>query len=179
MKKQSLLGFKTGYLVVIDKAESKRAPGGQLQTRWTCKCDCGKEIICYASDLRKRQNMSCGCHVPNNTKHDGKKSSALLIFKNSYNDGDISFEEFLELSQMNCHYCGAPTSNKYIRERKYFSQGEFVYNGLDRVDSLRAHNKNNVVPCCKQCNWAKRDFTYDEFLQWIKRIFVFQKLSIT
>jgi hypothetical protein len=48
--------------------------------------------------------------------------------------------------------------------------GDYVYNGIDRLDSSRGYEMGNVVPCCKQCNWAKNDIPYDEFLDWIKRV---------
>ena len=49
---------------------------------------------------------------------------------------------------------------------------EWKYNGLDRVDSLLPHNKDNVVPCCARCNRMKSDMSFDDFLKRISDIFV-------
>jgi len=36
---------------------------------------------------------------------------------------------------------------------------------LDRKDSSIGYCMENVVPCCKECNQAKRDwFTFDEMI---------------
>lgn len=29
--------------------------------KWLCKCDCGKERVCYGGDLRQGKTKSCGC----------------------------------------------------------------------------------------------------------------------
>lgn len=35
--------------------------------------------------------------------------------------------------------------------------------GCDRIDNTLGHTKNNVVPCCIECNTARNNyFTYDE-----------------
>jgi len=48
--------------------------------------------------------------------------------------------------------------------------GDYVYSGIDRLDSSKGYEPGNVVPCCKQCNWAKNDIAYDKFLEWIERV---------
>jgi hypothetical protein len=43
-------------LKVIDKIEIYR---GKFQ--WVCLCECGNQIICHGSDLKKGYKKSCGC----------------------------------------------------------------------------------------------------------------------
>lgn len=73
---------------------------------------------------------------------------------------EISYEEFLGLTkELQCHYCGAsitwvahPTNDKGV-----------AYN-LDRKDNDKGYTLNNVVVCCKLCNYTKANrFSYDEF----------------
>ncbi len=87
-------------------------------------------------------------------------NTAKYIWRAHYSDGCL-FETFLELSQQECHYCGSKPANQ--------SKG-FIYNGLDRIDSDLDHSPSNIVPCCKHCNFAKRDLPYDAFLDLIMKI---------
>lgn len=49
----------------------------------------------------------------------------------------------------------------------------FMYTGLDRRDSSRGYDLDNVVPCCRACNVAKNDMTVDEFRAWLLRVYSF------
>lgn len=102
-----------------------------------------------------------------------------------YSDGDLSFEEFLRLSQKSCVYCGTAPSNitnwylSCIKNKPYTSQylidnGNFVYNGLDRIDNTKPHHTNNVVPCCFNCNRAKNDMSLSEFRMHIALMLSFR-----
>ena len=48
-----------------------------------------------------------------------------------------------------CHYCGC----------------EIEVTGLDRKDSSKGYSRDNVVPCCWDCNRKKQDKPYDQFIQ--------------
>jgi len=64
----------------------------------------------------------------------------------------LTLEEFSGLQGLPCHYCGLPYT---------VVQGA----GLDRVDSDRGYERDNVVPCCWECNQAKHDnFHHDEMM---------------
>ena len=50
------------------------------------------------------------------------------------------------LKKSHCVYCGA---KRYL--------------GLDRIDNSKGHTKENVVVCCKDCNWIRGDrYTLEE-----------------
>jgi hypothetical protein len=95
-----------------------------------------------------------------------------------YDDGDLLLDDFYILSQLSCYYCGVEPKQKcnVFATRKRASSdyarmnGTFIYNGLDRVDCNLPHNKDNVVPCCKFCNYAKRQMTIEEFRLWVKQV---------
>jgi hypothetical protein len=183
------IGGKFGKLTVVSLANFDKF-GNQ---RVLCSCDCGKEKIAVLTRLRKGDTTSCGCSRSenankqlirankNNPKIKGKSepriATAKLVYRR-YSDGDISFDNFMILSQKPCFYCGAEPSNKtnyyltkdgrYSKERQLL--GYFIYNGLDRVDSKLPHNLDNVVPCCVYCNKAKLDRTLEEFLAWVARV---------
>jgi len=86
---------------------------------------------------------------------------------------------------------GYKVLKKQARERdKYFSITPGFYDGvisqgcfycgdslddkkgtrLDRVDNRGHYTPDNVVGCCKHCNFAKRSMSAVEFLDWIERV---------
>jgi hypothetical protein len=87
----------------------------------------------------------------------------------------LSREEFLQLVQSTCAYCGEVASN--FRSSKANPKG-IRCNGIDRVDSSGGYTPNNTVPCCKRCNVAKNNMPRDDFLAWIKRVATHQKLFV-
>lgn len=104
-------------------------------------------------------------------------TSVKCIFYNYKNDTDIGVEEFYSISQMNCFYCNGIPNNKFNRAQndkksseKAKANGDYIYNGLDRIDNSLSHSRNNIVPCCKYCNFVKSDLTLSEFENWIRRL---------
>lgn len=71
----------------------------------------------------------------------------------------LTFEQFKELIEGNCVYCGNGNNN-----------------GIDRIDNSKGYVKGNVVTCCANCNWFKQEATQKEFakrivacLPWAKK----------
>lgn len=180
---KDLTGQKFGKLTVISEAFRKK------NVYWKCLCDCGNESIVLGVSLRNSHTTSCGCAKADAAFKTARTrlsknpvlSSANHVFGN-YKDGNLQFSQFLEKSQQPCHYCGCDHKksniyNRYNRKRKMgttlnsLEDGNFYYNGLDRIDNTRAHDFDNVVPCCKWCNSAKLTKTTDEFIEWIENLY--------
>lgn len=92
-----------------------------------------------------------------------------------YHDGELSLEQFYQLTTTNCYYCMAKPANHRNVTSKFGSQeaknnGTFIYNGLDRIDNNLAHNYDNVIPCCKYCNSAKMELNFQDFQNWIVKL---------
>lgn len=117
-------------------------------------------------------------------KYKGKQhprlTTAMRVFKDKYDDGNMTFDQFLQLSQLPCHYCGKHPSNSvnpYLTKSypdcsDYAKQnGEFVYSGLDRIDNNRPHDCDNLIPCCAEHNRMRRQYTYEFFLDSIIKIY--------
>lgn len=154
---------------------------------WTCRCECGTVREVLGSNLLNGGSICCGCvpgekvsyfrkgNVPANKSKDARMQCAKNIWGAHYKNG-CSFEKFYELSQQNCFYCGIEpcrTANRIGKEcsEEWRSQGNFTYNGLDRVDSNKNHSEDNVVACCYDCNVAKLDHSLEEFKKWIDRCY--------
>lgn len=159
-------------------------------SRWICKCNCGKIISVRSSCLSNNNTKSCGCLNLEKLKERGailsnkrikyspEIASAKRIYNNyKYRDKNfnLEFEEFLKITKNNCYYCGVAPSkvyNYFIKAKKSSNKskelGNYIYNGLDRIDSTKYHTIDNIVPCCDICNRAKRELPQDIFMNKIQ-----------
>lgn len=162
-----LIGQKFGRLTVVGLGRCNGA------TFWDCLCDCGKRIRVQGSYLVSGHTKSCGC---NRVYRLEKGSVGLsILYKQRYRfralksgkEFNLSMEEFKELTKRRCHYCGIEPA-LVIKSKS--SHSEYVYNGLDRLDSSRGYTPDNVVPCCAVCNRMKSDYSSVEFARHIRRI---------
>lgn len=150
-----------GRLVVIKRAESK-----QTAACWLCKCDCGAECVVRGGNLRtgsgclRRPPGAALRHLFANLRSRAKERGYKWA---------LTREQFAHLTRQDCFYCGVEP--RQIRRVETGRNGKpYVYNGLDRVDNERGYVLGNVVPCCGDCNYAKRFRTPEEFEAWIHRV---------
>lgn len=165
MKLINIIGQRFERLIVLERIKNK----------WLCKCDCGIEKLISYQNL-KHGTKSCGCYnkdriktIPksfNNIKYSPEISSARRAWKNKYSDGNLTFKDFYKLSKQNCYYCNSNPSQIFSIRKN----GEFVYNGLDRIDPTQSHNLDNVVACCYTCNRFKSNQSQQDFLLWASKI---------
>ncbi len=80
---------------------------------------------------------------------------------------NISRADYKRMTSMNCHYCGSiPASRSYRKG----CNGPYFYNGLDRIDSDKGYELDNVIPCCETCNSIKNTLTTEEMYDHITRM---------
>lgn len=183
MKKLNLTGQKFNKLTVLDIAKSI---GGR--TAWKCQCDCGIIKNIKTEELRNGGTKSCGCWnqeqrsnraenmYAKRIKYSPKEASARRVWRTCYSE--MSYEDFYEISQQLCYYCGASPCNiqntaDHRSSDKMKKEGYFTYNGLDRLDNSQPHYKENCVACCKYCNYAKRERSVEEFKEWLSKAYKF------
>jgi len=132
---------------------------------YQCECSCGNIVPVLSSSLQTENTKSCGC-----LRRDMHR---LRPFEAAYRQAqrhiayfsdwtlELTFEEFLVFVQQKvCHYCGDA-----IQWVEFPVKDQKVGYNLDRKDNSRGYTKDNVVACCKVCNYTKGDrFTYEEFL---------------
>lgn len=151
---------------------------------WNCVCSCGNKIVVPTASLRrkKRPTESCGClrlerireKKPWNQKGKGDANSwsLFLTYKRTAKKRKIKFDldylDFKNITKSKCAYCGIAPEQVH---KKAGTNGEYVYNGIDRLDSNVGYIKDNVVPCCKTCNYAKRIMSVKEFKEWIIKVY--------
>lgn len=127
-----------------------------------------EDMLSYIANLSYIDNFNINFNILDIPKSIYNKVK--IIWKQNYNDSDIDINEFYSLSQIRCFYCGLEKSNKY---------NNYYYNGLDRINSNLLHTKNNVVPCCKHCNFAKSNLSLEEFNNWINKVKSYQSLLLS
>lgn len=178
-------GITSCYLTFVRPTDRRSSNKGII---WELLCKCGKIHYCRPQDVLCGRITSCGCNTSNRMSIAGKQSrqfpphisSARVVWRTYRSDG-LDFESFYALSQQPCYYCGRkPHRTINISKSKSRSgkcsdeqihNGDFTYNGLDRVDNTKGHVKENIVPCCCTCNKSKMDQTLEDFLLHIERMY--------
>lgn len=190
MKKSiDISGKKFGKLTAIKAVGKKLSSTGKIKsTLWECQCDCGNIIITTRNNLYI--SKSCGCtrleHIKNLSKSLGRlkpsgwsarnklmrKYEAQAGYRNL--EWNLSIEQFNNLTKQNCYYCGKEPSQ--IVKLKGCN-GEYIYNGIGRIDNTSGYVMENCVSCCKTCNIAKAAMSVKEFKIWIDRVYNHQHLN--
>jgi len=167
LKFKDLTGQKFGKLMVVSVSH-KNKTNNYL---WHCTCDCGTNKIISNNSLIQG-TQSCGC-LNRQPPGIAAKNQLYSRYKSSANkrkfEWNLTYEDFSKLTQENCFYCNL--SPKQIHASHDNKNGvDYIYNGIDRKDNSKGYLPNNCVPCCRLCNYAKRDISYDAWIEWLKRI---------
>lgn len=161
---EDLTGQVFGLLTVIRWVPNKRWGG-----KWLCGCKCGNEVAMITSKLTDGCDHHCGCSRGRNRNGYAPGVGASLSLMRAYIGNarsrglswGLTKEDFRRLTSMDCHYCDAPP-RAVLRGGPY--SGDYLYNGIDRVDNTRGYSLDNCVTACGSCNWWKRDTPYSEFV---------------
>lgn len=164
---RDLTGRRFGKLIVTNNHKISSCG----RRAWLCVCECGNKRFIVSKYLLDGDVNSCGCLR--------KESSGIAARNNVYRnyrsnakkrgiDFNLSIDDFMLLSQKPCFYCGVAPSN-FSKSR--WGNGDFLYNGIDRVDNALGYNVDNCVTCCKSCNISKNNRSQLEFIEWIDRAY--------
>lgn len=153
------MGFNTEDAIFI---ESRQSPTGSTYKIYHFKCISCTEVI-------KVQKGSFETHSGKCRRCCQLGEPYLFIYnelKNHRNrkvSFNLSFDEFLEIIKNNsCHYCEKELI--YNTHSKVWNKSNSRAHQLDRKDNSKGYEKDNVVPCCWNCNRMKSDiYSYEEF----------------
>lgn len=163
--KRDLLGQRFGRLRVIKLA----SPDPITRNRqWKVVCDCGSLRVVWESALIRSHIKSCGClHRFQNGEY--AKNSVIGSYKRGATKRglcwELSREHALTLMAEECFFCKSFPANVFSAQ-----SGDFVYNGIDRLDNGFGYTFENSVACCRICNFMKRSMGTKEFLTHIRKI---------
>jgi len=172
-------GERFGRLTVIED-NGMTIYGGHRRSIVKTRCDCGEEVFKLRTNLLHGKVKSCGClrqeimakigSLGLNRKPFGHaaKHATFDVCRRRAERRGIAFclteTEFLSITSLNCFYCGSPPANV---SKSGVYNGDYVYNGIDRVNSELGYVVGNCVPACIICNRAKSDLPLEEFLRWL------------
>lgn len=167
-------GMKFNRLTIIKFSHSDK----RWRKWYHVKCDCGAEKIVMGSAMISGNTKSCGClsfETKKNrriSKNHSEITAIILGYKRHAIGRGFRWSlsrDFIEkLITKNCYYCGSEPLN--IKKTKN-SLGEGLrYSGIDRIDNKKDYTEDNVVPCCKICNYAKSKMPLSDFKKWAIRI---------
>jgi hypothetical protein len=178
-----MIGIKFGRLTVLEQVPQEKYD----YKRYVCECQCGNRKTVRMDALKSGRTKSCGCYQSEMASEKNSTNfleRALDSILSSYKGGakskklefSLNKAEFRNIISQDCHYCGTEPRlvdwNRFSAVRKYKpSDLQDIYaNGIDRKDNSIGYTSENTVPCCPDCNYAKRGKTYEYFLAYLSRI---------
>lgn len=175
-KAVDLGNWRNGMLCAVAPTD-KREYG---YTVWKLRCDCGNHIEVRAQRMLGANPVySCGCYK---VKTGAKRTVDidLQLWNKAKRDATLhrglaftlTLEHFNTLTSSDCHYCGAAPKQRPSPLTGGRRGIVYIANGIDRVNSSKGYNADNVVPCCGSCNTAKNALPQDEFFELVRRIAV-------
>lgn len=186
-------GKRFWSVVVLEYVGIKPVKGQKFtrsQHHWLVKCDCGQTVEMSYGRLKQVGGPSCGNRkCPHSKKplpevvfspefgadYSLKSASARVrqrYKKSAENRGlrfDLSEDDFFQLVTSPCHYSGVKP--QYTSETK---EGTFYFGGVDRKDSSLGYSIENCVSCCTFANYAKNNYPYKQFVEWLDELAAFR-----
>lgn len=164
------IGKKFGKLIILEKLGNTKNGAAIVK----CLCDCGTIKTVLSTNLHKNGTISCGCyHKEVIASKQPWKTELNKYIHTTVKRRNLSFnltvEQFQNLCQQSCFYCGQPPSTKMHVSKEF-------KNGIDRIDSTKGYELDNVVPCCRICNDMKGSLSKENFLTRVQKIFAHMKL---
>lgn len=167
-------GERFNRLTVVEFSHSDK----RWRKWYKVKCDCGNKKIVMGSAMVSGNTKSCGCLAieikksKRISKYHSDITAIILGYKRHAERRGFKWllsREFVErLIKENCFYCDDEPSN--IKKTKNSIGDGLLYSGVDRINSDKDYTEDNVVACCRVCNYAKSNMTIDEFKMWVIRI---------
>lgn len=178
----NLLNKKSGKLKIINFLGKIKENSND--NYWEAECECGTRINVTSYRFKSGKTKSCGClfrelasqrayNLPHRLK-DGE-ASLNQLYRNYKNNAikrklefKLSINDFQLITKQNCFYCNVEPKQKVNLKVK---NGDYIHNGIDRLDPNLGYIKSNCVPCCSNCNYAKMEQNLDDFKILITNIY--------
>lgn len=172
------VGMTFGRLTMVKNLGFINIGNSGKGSLWLCTCVCGeeKEVPQYA--LINGHTKSCGCFQKEARKlPEGQAglNQLLRTYKNNAKkrglDWRLTREQFKTLTKQSCFYCGgAPERVVKPNPKGNDLEGNYTYNGIDRLDNSKGYTKKNSVPCCYACNRKKGGLSLEVMIKVLNKL---------
>ena len=148
---KDVAGHRFGMLIAEQRVIDDAGRG-----KWLCRCDCGNEVLRFASPLINGVTVSCGCAVKTNNQRPGLRSAkvrALGAVQSSRRrartrgaGGSFTAEDIARLHKLQrgkCACCGKKLGNAFHRDHI----NPLALGGSNRIE--------NIQLLCSACNLKK------------------------
>ena len=172
--RKELVGKTFGDLTIVSWAGLSK----DRRNLFKCICSCGNEKIVLIKNLQRNSTTNCGCKSKKGQRYhkefgESNFNSICGYYKRNAKKKGLNFclskKQLHDLFSKECYYCGVPPSRVGHKKNTY---GDYIYNGIDRLDSSIGYIESNCVPCCTQCNYLKSNMKEKEFLKIIEKIYL-------
>jgi hypothetical protein len=169
----NLVGRKFGHLQVIKeftgKLENDKLESG---IKWECRCDCGKKLIVRGRLLLHGDRTNCGC-ITTSFKGYAEISGTYfnrvkLAAKKRDLEFNITLPQIWNLFLKQQRRCALSNVELFTDAN---SLNKEATASIDRIDSDKGYTSNNIQWVHKDLNRCKWDFSEEEFLGWVKKIY--------
>lgn len=166
------IGSRAGCLEVIEVYK----PRGAKRNRVLCRCTlCGlvkdRSLETVYITAKKGDPLSgCMACTRKSSRSDDEGPALNKWYysckSNAVSRGlsfELSREEWAGIVKNNCFYCGSLPEIKTGREEWHLS---VRLSGVDRINNDMGYTTDNCVACCRSCNMAKRDMSFNDWKMW-------------
>lgn len=147
--------------------EIKQCKSGSIYKTYIFECiDCGDDIKSQQSKLKIHSGKCKKCTQRKRPYEHILSELFQTRNKKNKHEVEIIYEEFIEIiKDSKCHYCNKILIfNLYSRDENLKPVSKAYQ--LDRKDNDLGYTKENVVPCCWNCNRLKSDiYSYEDFIK--------------
>ena len=175
--KKDLSGLSFGKLIAVCPVRCAVAP----RWRWECRCECGGTTIAATADLERGSIKSCGClRNLKGASHPSWRGCGQItgeywstVRNNAKLRGlafNITIEEAWSLLIKQNTKCALTGATLYFRTTRGAKKKRKGTASLDRIDSSKGYEKDNVQWIHKHINRMKGALGEEYFIELCRRV---------
>ena len=177
MAKNIEIGDIVGTILITNKQiEAHYSKTSTIFYGKCCQCNSERRLTSsHAGMILKGRGSGCHCSrrsTETESEYKWRYQSYIQSAKKRKLSWSINYNKFLEITTQHCYYCDAEPEMRPSHAKRW--DFKFPMSGIDRMDSSRGYEIDNVVPCCSYCNQAKWDHDVKDFLLWIEKVYSHQ-----